>query len=114
MQLSLIFLLPIVAFVSGTSAADCYSQGGSNRCVDINSLWQFRQFYCTQEWQGNGGSKRYNANNGFGSLFLRSGSFNSQQQCWDSTENIIKACFGHKDGGTWDGSMMQMNINFCA
>lgn len=116
MQLSFAILLPIVALASGASAAECFSQGknGNKSCVDNDSLWQFRQYYCNQEWQGNGGTKDYNANNGFTARFLRTGAFANQQQCWDSTNDIISTCFGRKDGGTWSGSKMELAIRFCS
>ncbi|KAF9464024.1 hypothetical protein BDZ94DRAFT_1162799 [Collybia nuda] len=114
MQFSIALLIPIFALATGASAAECYSQGGSHRCVDPTSLGSYREDYCNNNWQGNGGSKDYNAENGFTARFQRVGAFASQQQCWDSTEDIISQCLGHRDGGTWAGSMMTMNINFCA
>ncbi|GLB42147.1 hypothetical protein LshimejAT787_1101620 [Lyophyllum shimeji] len=114
MKLSFTLLIPIAALATGASAAECYAQGGSHRCVDGDSMWTFRQWYCTQDFQGNGGSKRYNADNGFSAVISRAGPFSSQQQCWDSSADIINTCMGHKDGGTWTGSSMELNINFCA
>ncbi|KAF8068862.1 hypothetical protein FPV67DRAFT_1093836 [Lyophyllum atratum] len=114
MKFSFAVLVPIVALATGTSAAECYAQGGSHRCADRDSIWNFRSLYCTQEYQGSGGSKTYNAANGFSAVFSRTGSFVSQQQCWDTTADIIDTCLGHKDGGTWTASSLALNINFCA
>jgi hypothetical protein len=113
MQFRLAFLLPIVALASHASAAECYTQDGSNRCVDSGSIWPDREDYCNNNWQRDGNSEAYPANNGFSARFTRTGTFASQEQCWDFTHDIINTCFGRKDGGTWTGSSMEMNINFC-
>ncbi|KAF1956195.1 hypothetical protein CC80DRAFT_593670 [Byssothecium circinans] len=108
--------LVLLTAASTANAAECYAQGGNSnrRCVTKSGIWQFREWFCTQNWSGSYQEKTYNDNNGFSAKFSHSGAFASQQQCWDSTEDIINKCLGKKDGGSWTTSQVSVNIGFCS
>ncbi|KAG7091507.1 hypothetical protein E1B28_010535 [Marasmius oreades] len=107
-------LAAIAFFTTGTTAAECYSQGGSHRCSTADDVRNARVSFCNDQWGGDSASQRYPSSNDLASVFSHYGSFDSQQECWDSTEDIINTCLGHKDGGTWTVSSVQVNVNFCA
>ncbi|KAF9263906.1 hypothetical protein L218DRAFT_863944 [Marasmius fiardii PR-910] len=113
MHLTTVAILAATGFITTTSAAECYAQGGSNRCSTAADVRGAHEDFCNNHWTGDSASVRYTSSNGFHSNFAHFGAFHTQQDCWDSTEDIIDQCIGHKNGGTWTVPDFLVNINFC-
>ncbi|KAF2162779.1 hypothetical protein M409DRAFT_58172 [Zasmidium cellare ATCC 36951] len=113
MQFSTLAFMPVAALLASTAyGAECYSQGHDTNCLNRDGAYSFRQSYCGgNEWQSNG-IRYYTGSNGFrGSIDGEN--LPSQQSCWDSTQNIIDQCIGHKNGGFYTGGGWNVNFNFC-
>jgi hypothetical protein len=111
MHISTLVFVPVTAYLASSAlAAECYSQGGANECGNRGDLYNARTDYCNNHWGG--GNQVYYGTNGW--RFTYNG-FNipSQQQCWDSTQDIIDTCLGHKNGGSYSQNGWNVNINFC-
>ncbi|KAF2163628.1 hypothetical protein M409DRAFT_26235 [Zasmidium cellare ATCC 36951] len=110
----LALVLPIAAFMASTAyGAECYSQSKRKECLNSNDLYNARQDYCGSFRFQQNGEKDYFGQNGWKEAFTGT-NIPNQQLCWDSTDNIIKQCLGHKNGGSYSQNGWNMNINFCA
>ncbi|KAL0949426.1 hypothetical protein HGRIS_009487 [Hohenbuehelia grisea] len=114
-SVTLLSIVAVLATGSEAGNAKCHGHRHSitRRCVSKDSAWKFREWFCTQEWQGGFGKKKYTAKEG-SSVFTHGGEFKSQQECWDITSEILNSCLGHHDSGVSTGSKSQVTVEFCA
>jgi hypothetical protein len=87
------FFAPIIAIAlsSTVSAAECYSNGGSNKCVSPSSIGNFRVQFCRDFWRAGDTTKTYvDDTNGKSTIFSKTGTFPDEAACLFSTGMFAK------------------------
>ncbi|KAJ5438021.1 uncharacterized protein N7458_009019 [Penicillium daleae] len=106
-------LLEVATLLATTAnAADCFSDSGSQICLNSTDLLKYREWLCTYKTWANNMPFDWLGANGHIATFTPSNVPN-EQSCWDSTLDIIDQCLGYRNGGAYSLDGWSMTIDFC-
>lgn len=104
--------IALSALSTTASAAECFKQTGAKNCISWDAIWKLRDTYCKKYWSYPGivwlGKDGDNI-----AQFAHTTHFGSQQECWDSFDQIAHDCHGHANGGTWSWNANTAVLDFC-
>ncbi|KAF2137115.1 uncharacterized protein K452DRAFT_236454 [Aplosporella prunicola CBS 121167] len=103
----------VLASAPLVSAADCYSKGGCGSCESKQQIRRARDRMCRSDLWRNPNAFIW----GGATVALR-GHFPDQSACNDAFSDIIRQCYGNKDGGTFDWDYgrfsAHLDVSFCS